>query len=49
MLINKLQDLLAVHEHCLNSKKFAVAIKKALQSQLNMMTKKKILNKIKHN
>jgi hypothetical protein len=38
MLINELQDLLAIHEHCLNSNKFAVAIKKALQSQLNIMT-----------
>jgi len=43
MLINELQDLLAFHEPCLNSKKFAVAIKKALQSQLNMMTKKENL------
>jgi ribosomal protein L25 (general stress protein Ctc) len=44
--INKLQDS---HKHHLNSKKSAIAIYGALQSQLNMMIKQEILNKIEHN
>jgi len=49
MSIDELQDLSAIHEHCLNSKKSTVSIEDALQSQLNMMTKEEVLNTIKHN
>jgi len=47
--INELQASLAAHEHHLNSKKSAIAIDDALQSQLNMMIKEEILNKIEYN
>ena len=49
MLINELQCSLSAYEHCLSSKKSILAIENALQYQLKMMTKKKILNKVEYN